>query len=237
MMERSVEVSELWNKIEQLRSQKLARRSVQSKRLSKGNEEVEQWRTRALVAEGRLADMEKLLESERAVRAKLLEEKGSLEATLTNERESLESRLLESNSRVKEEEIALRNERRRLRTVVDSFNNKIRQLQENLQQEAEARLAAESQLIRVEHQLEIAIEAKNEAIAEARVLSAKLHVIEREVLPKSKEDQARLESQIQTLRADLEDTIEAETAFRTLFLKEQSTRRLRRSQLREDMFE
>lgn len=227
------DVTELWQKLDHVRFQ---RKSLElSRRNSRDRGEDGEWKARALIAEARLQDLEKLLDKERESRARLENDLTLSKTEFLKKKQEYEAEAATTVGRLTEADLQLRAEIRRMRSQMETVKANCNAYMINLERERELRFQLEKENATLGEQLESLREERKRVAAEIHAARGKIAAYEKEIIPRLHEEQNRLESQIDLLRADLEDTIASETAFRTLFLQEQSNRRTRRSQIRDEL--
>jgi chromosome segregation ATPase len=231
------DLTTLWSRVEEVRKKRLSLQGKDMELSNKYKEELAQLTTRCTVAETRVSDLERMLANERAIRSRIISEKTKMEAQLQTERAEADIRIEEAFGRIKQQEQAWKDERRRYRAQFEALKRGIDEQTIKFEQEHVLNRKLNEDYQELERELQEINEERENALSEARVLSAKLEVLEKDVLPKAREDQSKLEALVHRLKADLEETIDSEAAFRTLFLKEQSARKNRRAQNREEMLD
>jgi len=204
-------------------------RLVERRRSLVMDEHVDDWRTRAVVAETRVADLEAALEDERRARLRLAEQNRKLDNALKQQREKSDRDMAELLGREGDLQQALKREKAKSKKTADSLVERITELGEHLDQSERDLERTMVSVRELEEELLDTRRERDEALGELKVLQARVDVLETKVLPKAVEDQRKLEAEMIRLREDLDDAIESETALRALFLQEQNSRMRRRS--------
>jgi chromosome segregation ATPase len=225
------DLRELVRRLEELRVQ---RKSLSnSTRSEQAPDGYESWRTRAIVAENRVQDLEEMLQHERESRNRLVNQKTKIEGIIIAEREKHAQEVLELTIRDKDWDGILKHERRRSRKLIETYDQKLSVLSLSLSQQATEIEEYAKSTTELEHELAKVIEDRNELLGENEDLRMKLAELEDHVIPKGNEDRMRLQIEVQQLKGDLEESIQSEAAFRSLFLQQQDAK-LRRRQRRDD---